>query len=176
MNKLRIRRKRAFQRNKDFPPLPKEYETMEYALAIDPPAKNGEVKAALDVYTMAVAYIGAPAWSDNLIGRCFATAICNGFPEFTVLTPMRVPLLVGSYRFGIRGGCVPDFALIRKFVVPYTQEMARYKKKTPWLKDLMQRYNITGWEQMPFNYFDDKSAKRFFSLRRMLKLFPKKRQ
>lgn len=129
---------------------PIEYEACQRAIEVDPPTKQ-EVILALQTLHMTATVLGGPAWSDELLGRLLAWSWLAGFPECCVLnTGMATTLIVASYRFGIRGGNVPDLELMQKWVGPPFRELRRQGAKTKWLPALMDRYRVTGWEKLNY--------------------------
>lgn len=128
--------------------LPDKYKAMFAAVENDPP--SGMLAEALEAYRMSVSWLTGPAWTDRNLAQCLAWSLLAGFPECCVLGPMNIPILIASYRFCIRGGCVPDVALFHELILPLANELQIKGKDTPWLPALMERYRVTGWEKLDY--------------------------
>ena len=122
--------------------LPKEYHRMRETVANDPP-QDPELKGAVDLLFMSVSWLGGPAWSDDHLGQVLAWSMLLGFPEPCTLNKvLHVMVLLASYRFGIRCGCVPDIELMRKHYIPFVKELWTNGKETPWVGALAKRYGF----------------------------------
>lgn len=155
--------------------MPDKYLRMYRNYLADPYPKGSEMDRATEMYFMSVAFLGGPAWSDAVICQSLAFAIMRGWPECCVLSPMRIPIMLGSYRFGLRGGCTPNLALFIQMVSPYCADLYWEGPKAEWLPALMERYNVTGWEKdtadprSGYREWCDDTEKDFFGLRSVIK-------
>lgn len=144
--------------------LPPNYAKMVEAINCDPP--SGRVKEALELQIMGVCFLNGPAWNDEHLGRLLAWAMLAGFPECSTTEPMSTIVLLASYRFAIRGGCVPDFEQMETWFIPYVRELWQNQERTSWLPALMDRYGVTGWEKIKYReWHPDLLRRGLFSIR-----------
>lgn len=154
--------------------VPEKYRNMYAAIKNDPP--KGNLALALDMYMMAVIYLGSPPWGDETLSKCLAFGIARGWPEGITIGPMCTPVLVASYRWSLRGGCQPDLAGLIENVSPWLQDLYWEGPKAKWMPALMERYGTVGWEESHdpnnplagYRVWIDKADKDFFSLRTII--------
>lgn len=96
-----------------------------------------------------------PCWGDELLGKLLAWASATGFMECTVQEPMHTVLMAASQRFKIEGGEVPNIARMNEFYYPRLRELQQHGAKTPWLPELMERYQVKNWQTMEYTWADD---------------------
>ena len=95
--------------------------------------------------------IGHPIYNDEFLARVLAWACLSGFCEVCVTNEaLHAVIMIAAKRFKIQGSMVPDFALIRKHWKPALEELREFGKATPWLRPLMNRYYIAGWEKLNY--------------------------
>jgi hypothetical protein len=135
-------------------PLPEKFAYLNEVVAMDGifdhKSEPSEFAQALDLYLMTLSYFGGGAWSDETLAQALAWGWMAGFTEASVLSGIRIPILVASYRFAIRGGCVPRFDLMQELLSPKLRDLYSFGAKTPWLPALMERYSITHWETINY--------------------------
>jgi len=117
-------------------------------------------------------FIGHPMYSDEFLGRVLAFACLSGFCEACVLNPaLNAVLQIAQRRFKIMGGCVPDIEKMRQHWDNAMAELFEHGKDTPWLKPMMERYKITGWETLNFQEWAPEFKKRAQKLAEQGELF-----
>jgi len=95
--------------------------------------------------------IGHPIYSDEFLGRVLAWACLSGFCEPCVLNhALNSVILIAARRFALEGGRVPDTEKMSRYWRPAMAELTEQGVKTQWLKPLMDRYKITGWEKLNY--------------------------
>jgi hypothetical protein len=95
--------------------------------------------------------VGHPIYSDELLGRVLAWACLSGFCEACVLNKaLHAVVMIAARRFGIEGGHVPDVEKMDRSWRPAMRELERDGKDTPWLRPLMARYKVAGWERLNY--------------------------
>lgn len=136
------------------PPLPPEYEYLREVISHGAPME-GELRDALDIYLMSLSLLGSGAWGDEHLGQCLAWGWMTAFNEACVLSSLRVSLVIASYRFAIRGGCLVQWDLFRKWVSPRVRELWALGAETPWLPALMEKYKIEHWRKINYREWCD---------------------
>ena len=128
--------------------LPLQYHIAWRAWKSNPPALLEHIQA-MDLYMMTLQVFGSGAWSDTHLAEVLAWGQATNFMECCVLNrPLNSVIMVASFRFGIRGGCMPDLEAMEKLLWPKLAEIKEKGVETPWLPELMARYHITGWKKM----------------------------
>lgn len=119
------------------------FEAYNRAVVIDPPT-NPQLIEALDLYAMTWNHLNGGAWSDDTLGKVMAFAWMSSFCEACVLNQgLWVVIMVASYRFGIRGGGIPDTALMAKWMGQPIVDIAL--RTAPWLLSLIEeRFHVAG--------------------------------
>lgn len=138
------------------PPLPPEWEYLreiiehEYAI-------RGIIRDALEMYCMTIAMFGSPMWSDRRLAETLAWGYMAGFPECTALSgALNVVLTVATFRFGIRGGCMPRLDLLEEHVAPRVRELALQGQNTPWLDAWLKSFHLdeSEWRKIDFSLWE----------------------
>lgn len=101
------------------------------------------------------ASIGAPMWSDDLLGKLMAFATATGYPPCTAQRPMFDVLMVAADRFNIKSGAKPNQQLMKEHYLPRLKEIKELKAETPWLPQLMERYHVQDWQYFDYGWAED---------------------